>query len=421
MRNLLPDDPITVGNLGGKDRRYRPKGNSGGTRPLKIGIIAHLKYAIAEPFAGGLEMHTHLLARSLRARGHQVTVFASAQSDVAVGLEAICSETALSEVGTAEATDVAFFKENHAYLTLMNNLRHRDFDIIHNNSLHYLPVTLADSLPMPMVTTLHTPPFCWLESGIRLATKKNNQYVAVSNVVASLWKHVVAADAVIMNGIDLQNFVFHPLPAADQYLVWYGRIVPEKGLHFAIAAAELIGLPLKIAGPVLDEDYFQTKIAAALGNSATYVGHLAHGELAKLVGGARAFLCTPMWDEPYGLVVAEALACGVPVAAFARGAIPEIIDASCGVLAASEDAASLAEAGLAALALDRKACRTRAERICDADCMVDQYEELYRRRVDAASHVACGHPDPRSMDRDSRTIESHNSIISTSSDAFVHG
>lgn len=127
---------------------------------MRIGIIAHLKYPIAEPFAGGLEMHTHLLARSLRDRGHDVTIFASSRSEPGLGLEAICSETAISTVGTAEAPDVAFFKEHHAYLSLMGELRHRRFDVIHNNSLHYIPVTMADSLPMPMVTTLHTPPFC---------------------------------------------------------------------------------------------------------------------------------------------------------------------------------------------------------------------------------------------------------------------
>ncbi|KMS56570.1 glycosyl transferase family 1 [Novosphingobium barchaimii LL02] len=355
---------------------------------MKIGIIAHLRHPIAEPFAGGLEMHTHLLARLLRDRGHAVTVFASVHSEPALELEAICSETALAGVGTAEASDIAFFKEHHAYLSLMTDLRLRDFDVIHNNSLHYLPVTLADTLPMPMITTLHTPPFCWLESGVRLCSGKDHAFVAVSQSVAKLWNPVAKADEVILNGIDLHKFAFHPLPDDASYLVWYGRIVPEKGLHYAIEAARKIGLPLRIAGPILDQDYYRTKIAPELGADALHVGHLAHSELARLVGGARAFLCTPMWDEPYGLVVAEALACGVPVAAFARGAIPEILDESCGVLATPDDVASLADAGLAALALDRRACRRRAERVCDAGRMVDGYQALYRGMIARAS--GCG-------------------------------
>lgn len=348
---------------------------------MRIGIIAHLKYPIAEPFAGGLEMHTHLLARSLRDRGHAVTIFASSRSEPGLGLEAICSETAISTVGTAEAPDVAFFKEHHAYLSLMSELRHRRFDVIHNNSLHYIPVTMADSLPMPMVTTLHTPPFCWLESGIRLCRARNNAFVAVSNAVGKLWNHVLPVDSVIMNGIDLDRFSFHPAPDTEAYLVWYGRIVPEKGLHLAIAATKQVGLSLRIAGPILDEVYFREQIAPHLGADAIHVGHLAHGELAKLVAGARAFMCTPLWEEPYGLVVAEALACGVPVAAFARGAIPDIVDDSCGVLAVPDDVESLARSTLAALSLDRRACRRRAEQVCDAGRMIDAYEALYRRLV----------------------------------------
>lgn len=370
---------------------------------MRIGIIAHLKHPIAEPFAGGLEMHTHLLARSLRDRGHAVTLFASSRSEPGIGLEAICTETAIQTVGTTEASDVPFFREHHAYLSLMTDLRHRDFDIIHNNSLHYLPVAMADSLPMPMVTTLHTPPFCWLESGIRLCAARNHSFVAVSRSVAALWNHVTHSDAVIWNGIDLQKFAFHPQADADPYLVWYGRIVPEKGLHLAIAAARQVGLPLRIAGPILDEDYYRTQIAPALGKDVTHVGHLAHQALARLVGGARAFLCTPMWDEPYGLVVAEALACGVPVAAFARGAIPEILDAGCGVLATPDDVASLTKAALSALALDRRACRTRAEQMCDADRMVDNYEALYLRQIDRAAapvrtdHTASIHLMPSAL------------------------
>ncbi|WP_260929695.1 glycosyltransferase [Novosphingobium sp. 9] len=354
-------------------------------RPLRIGIISHLKYPIAEPFAGGLETHTHLLARELRGRGHYVTVFASERSDPSVGLEAICDATALAEVGSAEAHDVGFFKEHHAYLALMKALRQRSFDVIHNNSLHYLPVSMADTLPMPMVTTLHTPPFCWLESGARLCDAPNHSFAAVSRSVAGLWDHVARTDQVILNGIDLQKFAFSAAPQPSPYLVWYGRIVPEKGLHFAIEAAKLIGLPLRIAGPILDQEYFNDLIKPHLGHEVFHVGHLDHSALARFVGGARAFLCTPMWDEPYGLVVAEALACGVPVAAFGRGAIPEILDESCGALATPNDVVSLAQAVRIAVTLSREDCRRRAEQTCDARRMIDSYEALYHRRI-AANH-----------------------------------
>ncbi len=326
-------------------------------------------------------MHTHLLARKLRSRGHDVTLFATTRSKPSAGLEAICPATAIAAVGTAEANDVAFFREHHAYLSLMSRLRRSDFDIIHNNSLHYLPVTMADTLPMPMVTTLHTPPFCWLESGLTMLDSPNHALVAVSRSVSTQWRDVRAVDAVVMNGIDLKRFTFCAEPHPEPYLVWYGRIVPEKGLHLAMEAARRVGLPLKIAGPVHDRRYYRERIEPALGSAAIHVGHLDHQKLAELVSGARAFLCAPLWDEPYGLVVAEALACGVPVAAFARGAIPEILDGSSGILARPDDAASLADAIPAAMRLERRACRHRAETVCDVRHMIDGYEALYAQLV----------------------------------------
>ncbi|MBJ6121709.1 glycosyltransferase [Sphingomonas sp. BT553] len=327
-------------------------------------------------------MHTHLLASSLRKRGHHVTVFASTRSDEMLGLEAICDETSLLDTGTAEAADVPFFREHHAYLDLMTSLRTRSFDVIHNNSLHYLPVSMASTLNTPMVTTLHTPPFCWLESGVRLCRAPNMRFVAVSDTIRQLWSHITTIDRTVANGIDLDSFPFNSTADSDDYLIWYGRIVPEKGLHLAIDAARMVGWPLKIAGPISDSAYFAEEIEPRLGADAIYMGHLEHRALGRLIGGARAFLCTPRWEEPYGLVVAEALACGTPVAAFARGAIPALVDASCGALAAPDDVAALADAARRAMKLDRLSCRRRAEAICDADAMIDAYEALYAEMVE---------------------------------------
>ena len=355
---------------------------------MRIAIIAHLKYSIGEPFAGGLEMHTHMLASALQDRGHDITLFASTRSDPALGIEPICDETALLETGTAEAVDVTFFREHHAYLTLMTALRHRSFDIIHNNSLHYLPITLADTIPTPMVTTLHTPPFCWLESGIRQSGADNIRFVAVSEAIRSMWSPIVVIDRVVENGVDLSRFPFHPEPSIKPYLVWYGRIVPEKGLDLAIRAARLLDMELRIAGPISDRDWYEANIAPELGDTIVHVGHLDHAALGQLIGGARAFLCTPRWEEPYGLVVAEALACGTPVAAFARGAIPSILDPSSGVLATPDDPQSLAAAAQAAMFLDRSDCRRRAERHCDASGMIDGYEALYEDMLSSLSTTA---------------------------------
>lgn len=352
---------------------------------MRIGIIAHLKHPISEPFAGGLEMHTHLLASRLRKRGHDVVVFASTRSDSAIGLQAICGQTTLDALGNAEEETSEFFREHHAYLSLMNELRFSRFDIVHNNSLHYLPVVLADALPMPVVTSLHTPPFTLLESAVRIAAGNNPRLIAVSSAISRQWSSVIDVQTTIPNGVDLSNFSFCDEPDADPYLIWYGRIVPEKGLHLAMDAARRVGMKLKIAGPVSDRDYFDREVAHRLNEGTDYLGHLTHVELARMIGGARAFLCTPCWEEPFGLVVAESLACGVPVAAFARGAIPEILDPRCGTLAVPGDVESLADATVRALKLDRADCRHRAETVCDAEVMVDGYEAAYAAAL--ASHA----------------------------------
>lgn len=360
-------------------------------KSLNIGIISHLKYPIREPFSGGLEMHTYMLAEGLRARGHRVTLFAADQSDASLGVEPICAATALAAVGTDEARDVSFFQEHHAYLILMQRLRYSDFDLIHNNSLHYLPVSLADLLPMPMVTTLHTPPFCWLESGFVCEKGHNNTTVAISKTVAHLWARVMKVDEIILNGIDLGQFAYHNEAEAPVYAIWYGRIVPEKGLHYALDAAHLAGIPLKIAGPVSDQVYFAHEIAprfTRFSDTCEYLGHVEHAQLATLIGGASVSLCTPCWEEPYGLVVVESLAAGVPVAGFSRGALPELIDEQSGALATPDSAIALQKAIERAMKCTRAACRARAEAVADKQVMLDHYEALYRRLVFASSTFA---------------------------------
>lgn len=354
---------------------------------MRIGIIAHLKYPISEPFAGGLEMHTYLLASQLRKRGHDVVLFASTRSDPELGLEALCDQTSLDAFGRKEEENAEFFREHHAYLSLMNRLRLSDFDVIHNNSLHYLPVVLADALQMPVLTSLHTPPFALLESALRIAGNGNARFVAVSDAIIQQWSPITPIAATIANGIDLSGFSFRGQPAEDPYAIWYGRIVAEKGLHLAMDAAELLGIPLRFAGPVSDRVYFDKEIVPRLNSSTTYCGHLGHRELARVIGGARVFLCTPCWQEPYGLVVAESLACGVPVAAFAMGGIPEILDPLSGVLATPGDVRSLADAARRAQGLARTDCRRRAEAVCNAEVMVDGYEDAYLKAIRSHSAV----------------------------------
>ncbi|WP_160000040.1 glycosyltransferase family 4 protein [Roseomonas sp. 18066] len=342
---------------------------------MRIAVVAHLKYPIAEPFAGGLEMHTHLLVRHLRRRGHAVTLFAAEGSDPALQPVTLCPPTG-TPVSLRDIEDVALV-EHAAYIRILGALATGGFDVIHNNALHYLPLTLAHVLPAPMLTVLHTPPFAELGTAVAERHDRRMRFLAVSAALQQVWLPLLQGAEVVGNGIDLG--VFHPGPPPGAHAIWFGRIVPEKGLHLALDAARQAGMALHFAGPRSDPVYWRSMILPRLGEGVTDLGHLDHAALSRAVAGAAVSVCTPCWEEPYGLVVAEALACGTPVAGFARGALPDILDAGSGCLAAPGDVAGLARAMRAATALSRQACRQRAEAFCDAERMVAGYEAAYGR------------------------------------------
>lgn len=335
---------------------------------MKIAVVSHLKFPIAQPFSGGLELHTHLLATRLRARGHDVTLFASRGSDPAAGAIGICDPT-------GDCDDAV---ESAAYLTIMAQVATGGFDVVHNNSLHHLPLRASRRLASPMVSVLHTPPFEPYVSGMR-ERDPAMPILAVSRSLAEQWRQIVPGAAIVGNGIDLDAFPFQPVAAGEAYAFWSGRIVPEKGLHLAIDAARAGGLPLFFAGPRSSEAYWEGEIASRLGDGVAYLGHLAQPDLSRWLGGARVALVSPRWEEPFGLVVAEALACGTPVAGFRRGALPDILDVETGRLAEPDSAADLARAACEAARLGRARCRRRAEILFDADRMIEAYEDVYRR------------------------------------------
>jgi glycosyltransferase involved in cell wall biosynthesis len=352
----------------------------------KIVIIGSSRFPIAEPFAGGLEAHVWQLARSLSQRGHDVTLFAAPGSDPRVARRELgVRKVRLSESGRRDIarTPEISLDEHHAYLSVMLELADPEttrFDIVHNHSLHYLPVAMARSLPMPMLTTLHTPPIAWLESAVQSDPAQDSNLVAVSEFTAAQWRNDETAVGVVPNGVDLD--LWPPGPGGDG-LIWFGRLVPEKGPHLAIAAARRAGMGIRLAGPIGDQAYFEEFIRPALGGHVVYLGHLDHTALALEVGRAAATLVTPMWEEPFGLVVAESLACGTPVAALRRGGIPEVLDHSCGRLAAPDDVADLARLIAEVVELSRADCRRRAESHCSIERMTDRYEALYSDLIGA--------------------------------------
>jgi glycosyltransferase involved in cell wall biosynthesis len=344
---------------------------------MHVVILAAARHPLRQPFAGGLESLTWALVRGLRQRGVDVTLFAGPGSDPALDArELAVAPLELSDLARADVSmpPEPWLREHHAYLQVMLELRDRaDVDVIHNNSLHFLPLALAQSCAAPMLTTLHTPPTPWLEPTISLMDQTRSTFVAVSRHTARQWAHVTEAD-VVLNGVD--TVLWTPGPGGDD-LVWVGRVVPEKAPHEAICIALASGRHIRLAGPVGNPDYFHSSVEPLLGPSVEYLGHLGVPALRDLVGSSAAMVVTPEWDEPYGLVAAESLACGTPVVGYRRGGLPEFVMPHCGVLVEPGDVAAAAAEVDGVCAMDRHQCRDHAETSCSLDTMVEAYLARY--------------------------------------------
>lgn len=353
---------------------------------MDIAILAAARFPSREPFPGGLEAHTHWLAERLWRRGHRVTVYAADGAgpyDVwkMPPMDFDASPRARRDVAAGPRGVLA---EHHSYLAAILELQRRQHELVHINAVHHLPFACAGLLrPSAVTATMHTPPTPWLESAMALGSihRTAPKVVSVSHANARAWGGVPHHD-VIHNGVDLERW-----PAGDggTGAAWWGRLVPEKAPHLAIDAARLAGVALTVMGPIHDDAYFLEEVRPRLGGDVVYAGHLTTAEVAAVAGSSAVALVTPAWDEPFGLVVAEALACGTPVAAFDRGALPELLDERTGRVTPANDAQALADAIPTVAGLNREDCRRRAERCFSSDVMADRYEAWFRRVLRAAA------------------------------------
>lgn len=330
-------------------------------------MLAPISWRVPPRHYGPWEQFVSLLTEGLVARGIDVTLFATADSITHARL-AGSAPTGYSE---DPALDAKVWEGLHISAVFE---RAAEFDVIHN-SFDFLPLTYSRLVATPMVTTIHgfsseriVPVFEKYNSG--------GYYVAISDADRHERLHYAAT---IHHGIDMRAFEVGVGPR--DYLLFFGRIHPDKGTVEAIDVAEQAGIPLVIAGIVQDREYFQRVVAPRVdGEQVTYIGPVPPDRRGELLGGALALLHLVNFDEPFGFSVVEAMACGTPVIATPRGSMPEIVrHGENGFLVTSVDDA--VSAVRASDGLDARAVRASVEHRFDAERMVDDYLALYHRVI----------------------------------------
>lgn len=327
---------------------------------MKIAVLAHIHFPISEPYNGGLEMHTAMLVRTLEDMGHQVVLYAKEGSTAASTYVPIMPESFVFETYPENSLrwSIQETKLDTLYKRALKQIHKDGFDVIINNSLS--PVPIRYNTKLPMLTIFHTPPLGRLLAAMPPRPRRHKRFVSVSQSNARLWQPYMPSIPihVVPNGIDLTTWDVSSLK--HETLVWAARITPEKGLHLAIAAAQTLGMPLEISGPVYDDNYFVKQIKPQLRGNIRYIGHLRHDALAHFIAEGKVFLATPQWDEPFGLTVIEAMAAGTPVAALPRGAMPELVKPHVGAVAQTDDVQGLVDAIQKASTVNSQACKTYA-------------------------------------------------------------
>jgi glycosyltransferase involved in cell wall biosynthesis len=344
---------------------------------VRIAHIAPVATTIPPPKSGSVELMTSLLTEGLVAHGHDVTLFATGDSTTKAKLHATYPH--------------GYWHDENMWpweLYEMLNLaaaveRARDFDIIHYEAAYY-PMSLAFARlsPTPIVQTLHHSPS---EAETRLWSRyPEAPFVAISKEQGRLLNGLNVVD-VVLHGIDTDNFVFRATP--DDYLLFLGRFTEGKGVLQAIEIAKRVGLRLILAAA--EDEYYREKVAPHVdGRLIVYHGEADYPAKVKLYGGARALLYPIQAREPFGLVLAEAMACGTPVAALDRGAVREIVDDGVTGLV-FENLEQMANELPRVFDLDRRRVRQRAVERFGIDRMVNEYVAVYERLVtDAERHRA---------------------------------
>lgn len=340
---------------------------------MRIAQIAPMIEAVPPTHYGGTERVVWCLCEGLVAQGHEVTLFASGDSHSSARLSPTTARSLRRQMTRAELVDVSPF----LHLAMLSDVYRRaeEFDIIHSHVDH-LTFPLTRLVRTPTVTTMHGR----LDFPILLPILRCYPEVALVSITmaqrAPLDELTINWVGCVPNGIALDHFPFQREPGS--YLAMVGRIAPEKRPDWAVEVAQRSGMPLKVGAKVdpVDQQYWKEEIEPLFNaNGVEFLGEVNEQEKAVLLGGAYATLFPIDWPEPFGLVMAESLACGTPVIAMRRGSVPEVLrNGVSGWICDSVDEMAAAVPRIAQL--DRGMCRREAQRFASST-MCAGYERVY--------------------------------------------
>jgi len=340
---------------------------------MRIAQVAPLYESVPPKLYGGTERVVSYLTEELVRLGHEVTLFASGDSETAARLIAGCPRALWQTPDCREALP------HHVRLVDLVAAEAHRFDVVHFHT-DYVHFPAAGRLPCPTVTTLHGrlhPP----DERAFFATYREVPLVSISDdqrrpVAGANWQ------ATVYHGLPRGLHTFREAPGA--YLAFLGRVSPEKGPDKAVEIARRAGLPLRVAAKIYPEErsYFEQVIEPLFRASpwVTFVGEVGGASKDEFLGNAHALLFPIDWAEPFGLVMIEAMACGTPVVAFRRGSVPEVmVEGVTGFVV--EDVGGAVEAVSRVAGLSRRACRRAFEKRFDAARMARDYLSVYYKLI----------------------------------------
>ena len=332
---------------------------------MKIAVLSTTCWRTPPSHYGPWEQVASNIAEGLIERGIEVTLFATKDSITRGKLEYVYEK--------AWNNDPDLDPKVCECMHISHLMEMADkFDIIHNN-YDFLPLTYSHLIKTPMVTTIHG----FSSPEIIPVYKRYNDtgyYVSISNSDRSPELDYVST---VYNGIKTEDFTLNT--GRGDYLLYFGRIHPDKGAHEAITIAKKTGMELIISGPVQDTEYFNEKVKPFINNDdIKYMGNSGPIQRNSLIGNAIALLHPIHFNEPFGLSVAEAMLCGTPVVAFNRGSMPELIEeGKTGYLVDNAEQAAAAVCDIKKI--NRSYCRKWAEEHFSQKKMVDDYIDIYNR------------------------------------------